>query len=290
MPGIAEVLHARFTRHSYPAHVHSTWTLLIVDDGAVRYDLDRHPHDTAGAAVTLLPPDVAHDGRCATGAGFRKRVLYVDADVLGPEALGRDGTGTAVDRPGLDDPLLRGRLAALHATLTDPHDVLHAQSRFAFVVERLTGHLGGGPSTPPHPPAPDPAVADRLRRLLDGRVRQGLTLDEAARELHAHPTHLVRAFSRRFGIPPHRYLDGRRVDLARRLLLDGAAPADAAQEAGFYDQAHLTRRFARTLGVTPARYAAGGRSAGGSVRGRSAGKVIGGAAPSEPRTRRRARR
>lgn len=281
VPGIAEVLHAHFTRHAYPAHVHSTWTLLIVDDGAVRYDLDRHPHGTAGAPVTLLPPGVAHDGRSATGDGFRKRVLYLEAGVLGPDVLGRDGTGTAVDRPGLDDPLLRDRLDSLHRTLGDPHQALHAQSRLAFVVERLAGHLTGGAPAPPGPAPGDPGLADRLRELLDARVRPGLTLDEAAAMLHAHPTHLVRAFSREFGIAPHRYLDGRRVDLARRLLLDGAAPADAAQVAGFYDQAHLTRRFARTLGVTPARYAAGGRSA---------GKVIGGAAPSEPRTRRRARR
>lgn len=29
MPGIAEVLHARFTDHAYPAHVHDTWTLML---------------------------------------------------------------------------------------------------------------------------------------------------------------------------------------------------------------------------------------------------------------------
>lgn len=301
VPGIAEVLHARFTRHAYPAHVHSTWTLLIVDDGAVRYDLDRHPHGTAESPVTLLPPGVPHDGRDATGHGFRKRVLYLEPDVLGPEVLGRDGTGTAVDRPGLDDPALRDRLDALHHALTTPGAALHAQSRFAFVVQRLAGHLAVGPGTRPgpvgpgtgDPTKPDPRLADRLRQLLDASIRPGLTLDEAARVLHAHPTHLVRTFSREFGIPPHRYLDGRRVDLARRLLLGGAAPADAAQAAGFYDQAHLTRRFARTLGVTPARYAAGGRSAGGGGRsagGRAAGWVIGGAAPSEARTRLRARR
>ncbi|WP_130289590.1 helix-turn-helix domain-containing protein [Pseudonocardia sediminis] len=197
-------------------------------------------------------------------------------------------------------PVLRDRLDTLHRALTDPDGALHAQSRFAFVAERLAGHLGGRPVAPA---APGPTLADRLRQLLDTRVRSGMTLDEAARVLHAHPTHLVRAFSREFGIPPHRYLDGRRVDLARRLLLDGASPADAAQAAGFYDQAHLTRRFARTLGVTPGRYAAGGRSAGGpaggsatsgdrsgtSAAGRSTGKVIGGAEPSESRTRRRAR-
>jgi hypothetical protein len=35
VPGIDEVFHARFVDHAYPPHTHSTWTLLVVDDGAV---------------------------------------------------------------------------------------------------------------------------------------------------------------------------------------------------------------------------------------------------------------
>ena len=74
--------------------------------------------------------------------------------------------------------------------------------------------------------------------------------------LGAHPTHLVRAFRREVGIPPHRYLTGRRLDRARHLLLAGHRPSDVAVEVGFHDQAHLTRHFKRTLGVTPGAYAA----------------------------------
>jgi AraC-like DNA-binding protein len=44
------------------------------------------------------------------------------------------------------------------------------------------------------------------------------------------------------------------VDLARRLLLAGQAPAEVATAAGFFDQAHLTRHFRRYLGVGPASF------------------------------------
>ncbi|WP_324277599.1 hypothetical protein [Blastococcus brunescens] len=39
-----------------------------------------------------------------------------------------------------------------------------------------------------------------------------------------HPTHVVRTFTRPHGLPPHRYVTSRRIDLARRLLLDGMRP------------------------------------------------------------------
>jgi AraC-like DNA-binding protein len=246
--GINEVLHARFVEHAYPVHTHDTWTLLIVDDGMVRFDLDHHEHGALRSLVTLLPPHVPHDGWSATPNGFRKRVLYLDESLLDAELV-----GAAVDHPGVRDSTLRQRIDQLHTTLALPGDELEAQSRLALIVHRLRHHLRDG--APSAPSRPDSGVAHRLRDLLDDRVPAGLSLDEAAALLHAHPTHLVRAFTREFGIPPHLYLTGRRVDTARHLLLAGMRPADVAHAAGFYDQSHLTRHFRRMLGTSPARYA-----------------------------------
>ncbi|WP_231558368.1 helix-turn-helix domain-containing protein [Modestobacter caceresii] len=63
------------------------------------------------------------------------------------------------------------------------------------------------------------------------------------------------AFPRRHGLPPHRYLTGRRVDLARRLLLEVLSAAEVASTVGFTDQSHLTRHFRRMIATTPAAYA-----------------------------------
>jgi len=243
--GIAEVFHARFTDHVYPMHTHDAWTLLLVDDGAVRYDLDRHANAASPAQVTLLPPHVPHDGRAATPDGFRKRVLYLDV-------LGADLIGAAVDRPTLADAVLRRRVHQLHEALAEPGEDLQVQSRLAFVGERLRRHLRRGPAPTVRR---DRGVAIALRELLDARTPTGLTLDEASLLLGVSPTHLVRAFTREHAIAPHRYLTGRRIDLARRLLLDGRPPAEVAVAAGFYDQAHLTRHFRRMVGTSPTRFA-----------------------------------
>ncbi|MFJ5777740.1 AraC family transcriptional regulator [Streptomyces sp. NPDC093094] len=252
VPGVVEVFHARFTEHAYPMHVHDVWTLLIVDEGAVRYELDRREHGTARDTVTLLPPQVPHNGSPATAHGFRKRVLYLDLPRL-DESL----VGPAVDGPDLVDPLLRRRVAQLHTALADGGDALEAESRLTLIGERLRTRLR--PRTAGDAPAEDPGrtaeVARRLRELLDARLPGGVGLEEAARLVHAHPAHLVRAFTAAFGIAPHQYVTARRVDRARRLLLAGLPPAEVAPAAGFYDQSHLTRHFRRVTGTTPGRYA-----------------------------------
>ncbi|NGO43311.1 helix-turn-helix transcriptional regulator [Streptomyces ureilyticus] len=251
VPGVVEVFHAHFTEYAYPMHVHDAWTLLIVDDGAVRYDLDRHEHGTPHDTVTLLPPHVPHNGSPATPHGFRKRVLYLDATQLDESFI-----GPAVDGPDLADPVLRTRVGQLHSALRHPGDELEAASRLALIGERLRGHLRPRLTGPTgERPSPDHGVAHTLRELLDARLVPGIALDEAARLVHAHPAHLVRAFSAAFGIAPHQYLMSRRVDRARRLLLGGHPPSEVATATGFYDQSHLTRHFKRLVGVTPGRYA-----------------------------------
>jgi AraC-like DNA-binding protein len=251
VPGVVEVFHAHYTEYAYPMHVHEAWTLLIVDDGAVRYDLDRHEHGTPHDTVSLLPPHVPHNGAPVTEHGFRKRVLYLDLSRLDESLI-----GPAVDGPDLVDPVLRRRVGQLHTALAHAGDELEAESRLTLIAERLRGHLR---PLLVEEPRPDRPLAHHLRELLDERLVQGIALDEAAALVHAHPAHLVRAFSGAYGIAPHQYLMSRRVDRARRLLLEGGKPAEVATATGFYDQSHLTRHFRRLVGVSPGRYRSSSR-------------------------------
>lgn len=248
VPGVHEVFHARFVDHAYPPHTHETWTVFIVDEGAIRYDLETRHRGAAGARVTILPPYVVHDGRPATVAGFRKRVLYLGSDVLDEDLI-----GPAVDDPDIEDRTLVRELGLLHEMLGDADAGLAAETVLADVGSRIRAHLGARTRTPVD--RPDDDVASELRDLLDEHVADGITLAEAARILHASPAHLVRSFSRAFGIAPHRYLLARRIDAARRRLLQGEPVAEVAAGVGFHDQAHLTRHFRRHVGTTPASYA-----------------------------------
>src|SRR5262245_41955703 len=141
VPGISEVFHARFVDHAYPRHTHDDWTVFIVDDGSIRYDLDRYARGVGTSLVTVLPPHVVHDGRPATQEGFRKRVLYVGTDVLGPHLIGQ-----AADEPDIRDPALLSAIRRLHPLLERPDDALEAESVMASVGESLRKHLGESPA------------------------------------------------------------------------------------------------------------------------------------------------
>jgi AraC-like DNA-binding protein len=290
--GVHEVFHARFVDYAYPPHVHDAWTVFVVDDGWIRYDLETRHRGAGGERVFILPPNVVHDGRAGAHGGFRKRVLYLSADVL-DEHL----TGPAVDRPDIAEPALRRAIDGLHRALGHPDDALEAESRLAIVGDRIRAHLsaprpgagldpgGGLGATPPGggpsprgilgaaPPGAGPGFGGRwgagqpgfgasprglagdLRDLLDERLFERTTLGQAGACLGASPSHLVRSFTRTFGIAPHQYVTARRIEAARKRLLDGEPIALVAATVGFYDQAHFSRQFKRHVGIPPGRYA-----------------------------------
>lgn len=246
MPGVVEAFHADVVDYAYPPHCHDEWTLLVVDRGAIRYDLDGRDRGAEPATVTLLPPHVVHDGRPVT-TGFRKRVLYLDGDVLPVSSI-----GASVDRSTHTDATLRRHVDLVHLALVDD-DGLRAEEHLAAAVERLHVHLGGrGVKSPT-----EATAAHRLREFLEEHALGTATLRGAAQVIGRHPTHLARSFRATFGLPPHAYVTGRRVDRARRLLVAGMPVAEVAVAAGFHDQAHLTRTFRRHVGTTPGRFAAG---------------------------------
>lgn len=244
------MFHARFVDYGYPPHHHDTWTVLIVDTGAISYALDRRQCGAFGQTVAILPPGVTHDGRPASGAdGFTKRVLYLDRSVL-PDDL----VGPAVDLTNIEDRPLRKALVGLHHELAHQPDQMAADSSLAVIIERFAQHLGGNPGSTGA--AIETSVAVGLRELLDAEALDGITLAQAAHRMDRSKAHLVRSFNAAYGIAPHAYVIAVRVEQARKLLLDGVAPAEVAAAVGFYDQSHLTRHFKRHTSVPPAAFAA----------------------------------
>jgi len=97
----------------------------------------------------------------------------------------------------------------------------------------------------------------RMRECLQ---EEGLDIDleTLARKVGLSRFQALRAFKRRYGLPPHAYQLAVRLGRARRMLSSGAAPLDVALHCGFVDQSHFNRHFKRAFGVTPAQCARAG--------------------------------
>ena len=168
-----------------------------------------------------------------------------------PSVLPARLAGHGVDRSEIADPGLRAPLSHLHHSLRNHDDALDGEERLNSIARRLRSHLGELPS--PHWPV-EHRQARQLRDYLAAHAYQSVTLDQASAALGQSVGHLSRSFRATFATSPHAFVIGLRVEQARRLLLDGWPPAEAATLTGFCAQAHLHRHFHRHTGTTPGRY------------------------------------
>jgi AraC-like DNA-binding protein len=79
-----------------------------------------------------------------------------------------------------------------------------------------------------------------------------LSIRELAAACRLSRGYFTRAFNATFGVSPHRWRHGHRLDHARTLLRTTDGPiAEIAISCGFNDQAHFTRAFKTATNVTP---------------------------------------
>jgi len=95
----------------------------------------------------------------------------------------------------------------------------------------------------------------QLRRAQEMFRSENLSLNRVAQACKLSVSHFARAFKGSTGIPPHQWVMTTRIEMARGLLTNSAAPlAEIAGMCGFADQSHFNRHFKRIWRVTPSRY------------------------------------
>lgn len=100
-------------------------------------------------------------------------------------------------------------------------------------------------------------VSPGIQRALghiESRFTEAIYLENLAALAGLSVCRFVTVFRRQVGVTPHRFICHRRIRYAKALLRDGVPLAQAALEAGFFDQSHLSRHFKSICGTTPGRY------------------------------------
>jgi len=236
-------------RH-YGRHWHATFGLRLLDHGAQSSASGQGLVDAyAGDLITTNPGEV-HDGRPLGGTARRWRMLYLDPAVMA--SMG--GPAVELTRPVISDTRLRGALRQLLGQLQDwhagsqPADACGLAREEALV--RVCALLLARYSTR----APEPEAGADLRRVRE-RLGDDLlnppTLPDLAAMVGLSKYQVLRRFERAYGMPPHAWLQSRRVERVRGLIRQGVSLADAAACSGFADQSHMTRLFTRQFGFTP---------------------------------------
>lgn len=121
-----------------------------------------------------------------------------------------------------------------------------------YIAQALRIHRQSDGGAGPGRPGLSEWQARAAQAVGTADLARSLSITDMAAACKLSRGYFTRAFTATFGISPHRWRHGKRLELARQLLHDPTQPiADIAIACGFNDQAHLTRAFKAATGVTP---------------------------------------
>lgn len=220
-----------------PMHAHRSLVVGRVDAGSRVLTLPGETWRLEAGDGFVIPPDVPHALSSAVDGSHR--IVAID---LAAFAIPGWTPGIVGDRAWSD------AFDALHGA-AEAGDV-DIEPLVSTLLE-LTGPLMALRNAPVGACRP----VRLARRVAAHDLDRPLDLSALARQVGLSPFHLHRLYRRFYGLTPAEHRLEARLRLARRLILGGAAIADAAAALGFADQSHFSRAFRRLMGVPPGLWA-----------------------------------
>lgn len=248
-----ELFQGIYRKHEFARHFHTVPAIGVVDRGTMRTYWQRGDHRLQTGSVLLLNPGEVHAPGPTGEDGWSFRMFYFANPVF--QQLSHKVSNKLIQfpTPFVQDPLLARALLHLHRMLEAPTSALEADTALLAVFAQLAQNHASASKQPARTRTERNAVT-HAREYLQASYAENVSLAELADVARVTQYHLVRAFRREVGLPPHSYLIQLRIEEAQRLLRAGTAISDVAALVGFADQSHLTRHFKRWTGVTPNQY------------------------------------
>lgn len=252
---------------TYQFHSHQTQVPPLRDIALIAWQTRAEIALRCGAIdsqATMSPQDLSilrpgQESSWRWNTGFRATVLYLDERRLSTMA------SEVFDRPvdhvlvreslRLQDPVIQQAIALLASELHNerPGNALYADALLTQICIQMLRHHAEANLRPARcPGALSASQALHIADYIDHHLASDLSLRVLSKIAGISPFHFARLFRKRFELPPHAYVQQRRVERARQLLVQSdLALKEIVFATGFYDQSHLTKCFRRSFDATP---------------------------------------
>ncbi|MEX0446329.1 AraC family ligand binding domain-containing protein [Xenorhabdus sp. SGI246] len=248
-----EMLKASYRKQVFSRHVHETFCIGVIEEGAQRFYRTGAEHIAPKGDIILVNSDEIHTGSAAVTTGWSYQAIYPPPDLL--RSLSRDlkyADGSIPWFPSavVHDPGLSEQLRLMFNLLSQKGNTLFKETMLLSSLSWLIMNYGKTRITAQKLPSAEKQIL-LAKEYIDAHAETDISLNRLAEMVQLSPWHFLRQFKEIIGVTPHVYLIFARLRMARKLLLDGHSILNVAIRCGFADQSHFNRHFKNALGITP---------------------------------------
>lgn len=258
--GGLEMLQARYQHMRFPKHIHETYCIAVIEEGAQRFSRAGKQHVAPKGDILIVNAEDVHatdEVKAEEGWGYQ--AIYPL-----PALLKRLSAGVCSDagtipwfaQAVLHDPVLAQQFRSAFWLQGQEKNTLLKETAWSTALVQLMLRHARFVSVQPLLPMSQQSLL-QVRDYLHVDPARDVSLTELAQLAQLSPWHFLRQFKRVVGMTPHAYLLQLRIRQAKKALIQGETIAHVAQQCGFTDQSHLHRHFKRTVGVTPGAFVQG---------------------------------
>ena len=251
-----DLLQATYYQQHFSRHTHDGCAFGIITSGQLDFSYRHKNWHALPGDINLVIPGEAHDGNAKDAQGWSYRMLYLPVGLLRNALYQRTGKDTLpCFMPGcISQSFLSTNLSELFLCLCDP--ALEPLQKESALLTWLIAFIEqySDQTLPFYHLGQEPLAIATAKDYLHNHYNAKISLHTLSKITNLSPYHLLRAFEKNVGLPPHLYQQQLRIEKACQFLTAGYPLVQIAISTGFADQSHFTRQFKKIMGLTPAYY------------------------------------
>lgn len=96
---------------------------------------------------------------------------------------------------------------------------------------------------------------EEILAFINRNITSPITIEALAGEFYLSESYICRIFKSATGTTINKYINARRISIAKSLLSEGLSVSDAYEQSGFTDYSNFYKAFTKAVGISPKKYA-----------------------------------
>jgi len=228
-----EIFEGKISKHAYPWHFHNCYTLIVVKEGANKYEFQNNSLQVDACQALIIEPFQIHRNTISSTTFYK--ALFIPIDYF------EEASRHQIKTVKFTQPTEINKINTLinKIELIDSENELKELVVKSFeMLYQLTIKKND----------------DKKSLLISPKIDYDLTINELAEKAHLSKYHFQRKFKKNNGLTIGQLKQQEKTIIAKTLLENGKPSTAVAHELGFFDQSHFIKYFKKMWATTPKKF------------------------------------